>query len=145
MSVRHARRRRRTTASRRYSRYDRYATQDANGDTMTALLVLGLNLILFVYLGFVDAAGIKHIAHEMSDVRLMWTDGFLLHMHDAVSGNGCNGCNVRLVWAAPHARRGLRLVPRVTPVTAVATLTAVTTLSSRYRRYPLHRHYRRFT
>ena len=49
------------------------AREFAANNTLTALLVLFLNLIIFFYLLFVDAVGIRHIVHEMSDVRMMWT------------------------------------------------------------------------
>ena len=48
------------------------AAANAESDTIGDLVLLGTNSLAFLYLLFVDAGGIRHLAHEMSDVRLMW-------------------------------------------------------------------------
>ena len=42
---------------------------------------------MFVFLVFVDAAGLKHLIHEMSNVRMLWSDGWLVELHAPVSGS----------------------------------------------------------
>ena len=49
--------------------------------------MIGVNCVVFVFLVFVDAAGLKHLIHEMSNLRMMWSDGWLLELHAPVSGS----------------------------------------------------------
>ena len=53
--------------------------------------MIGVNCVVFVFLVFVDAAGLKHLIHEMSNLRMVWSDGWLLTVR----------CSLR-TRAAPH-------------------------------------------
>ena len=59
------------------------AENDSSGD----LMMIGVNCVVFVAMFVIDAVGLSHMVHEMSDLRMMWSDGWLLDLHAPVAGS----------------------------------------------------------